>query len=298
LLSVDWNRDLIDDAAYFGVVGGDAQAPTGRMMRRHYTGSYSGSHTTLLNTDQAFVTAPLPLIDSDNRRWLFFGSGRLFSREDLSSSVQQSFYGVKELGLSYENLSNNTFATSSLINTTGIRVHHTTDVRNATIDGSVITVFDELEEVMKTKDGWRFNFDFDGSTPSTRNLFQATPFVATILFPVYTPPNGGSCEIGSSDIYQLYTKTGTAPAFGATYATQQSSDGKIFSNDGIVSKVNLLNHAEALGTIDNRIHYEGRVTSKTSTGEWIVGDVLTLGERLTSRLDGRNSWRQIFNWEE
>jgi Tfp pilus tip-associated adhesin PilY1 len=251
-----------------------------------------------LSADQAFVAAPLPFIDGDNRRWLFFGSGRLFSREDLSSSVQQSFYGVKELGLSYENLSNNTYALSSLIDTTDIRVHDTTDVRNATIDGSTITAFDELEEVMKTKNGWRFNFDYDGSSASQRNLYQATPFVSTILFPVYTPPNGGSCEIGSSDIYQLYTKTGTAPAFASTYASQQSTDGKLFTNDGIVSKVNLLNHAGGLGTFDNRTHSEGRVTSKTSTGEWIVGDVLTLSEKLISPLDGRNSWRQIFDWEE
>lgn len=297
LLSVDWNGDLLDDAAYFGIVGGDELAPTGRMMRRHYTGTYSGSQSTLLNTTQAFVTAPLSLIDGDNRRWLFFGSGRLFSREDLSSHVQQTFYGVKELGLSYENLSNNTYAPSSLIDTTDIRVHHTTDVRNATIDGSAITVFDELEEVMKLKHGWRFNFEFDGSTPSTRNLFQATQFVATILFPVYTPPNGGSCEIGTSDVYQFYTKTGTAPAFDSAYVNQQSTDGKTFTNDGIVSKVNLLNHAGILETLDNRTHSEGRITSKTSTGEWIVDDVLALSEKLNSLLDGRNSWRQIFDWE-
>lgn len=297
-LTADWNSDLIDDAVYFGLVSGTASAPSGQMMRYHQSGTHQGGIDTLINPGQPFVSAPLPMIDDDDRRWLFFGSGRLFSRGDLNSVAQQTFYGIKELGLSYEDLSDNTYSNVSLVNTTAIRVNGVNDIDNATIDGTTITTFNDLETAIENKPGWRLNLDHDGTNPSARNLYQATQFVATILFPVYTPPSGGSCEIGSSDVYQLYSKTGTAPALSAAYASSQSDDGKVFSNDGVTSKIAPLNSGDAIGTLDNRTHYKGRVTGKTSTGEFIEQTIIGVGFGVPSGLDGRNSWRQIFNWEE
>ncbi|WP_310600886.1 PilC/PilY family type IV pilus protein [Desulfobulbus sp.] len=201
-VAVDWNLDYKADSIYFGTAG-DAMATSGRLMRMDINNQSMSSNwsapTTLIETSQPVLVPPLASLDSAKQKWVFFGTGRFFVSADQSSTATQSIYGVIDKG-------------------TPVQKNNLLNVSNAQVgtDGSVsgvdaISAFKTLEEANK---GWYVDLPpiqgIAGTVPSTRVM---TPQVLAggVLFTTAYQPSLDECTgEGSSRLYGLYYRTGTA----------------------------------------------------------------------------------------
>jgi type IV pilus assembly protein PilY1 len=88
------------DAVYFGTVSGDASAPAGKAWRL-VTRDSTPEHWTmsmLIDSGQPISAAPTVTLDETRHPWIYFGTGRLFDREDLIRNETGTFYGIREPG--------------------------------------------------------------------------------------------------------------------------------------------------------------------------------------------------------
>ncbi len=229
--SMNWTADFMDDAIYYGTVeeglSGAVVEPSGGLYRIPLAGTSAYIPSALLSpiTNQPFTTAPSFSIDRlSGDHWVYAGTGRLYVNSDNQSATQQTFYGIKDPG------SGNTWGqvmVSDLQETTGLQVFSQGDMRdpngvitagaisggdidNVAVDNSDFTRFSNY---MTTKDGWFINFAL--GTNSTRNIFASLTFRSFVLFPEYSPPLDQCTPEGTSRLYALFFKTGTAfPGFG------------------------------------------------------------------------------------
>ncbi|MDR2550398.1 MAG: hypothetical protein LBD10_09405 [Desulfobulbus sp.] len=201
-VAVDWNLDYKADSIYFGTAG-DAMATSGRLMRMDINNQSMSSNwsapTTLIETSQPVLVPPLASLDSAKQKWIFFGTGRFFVSADQSSTATQSIYGVIDKGTPVQK--------TNLLNVSNAQVG--TDGSVSGVDA--ISAFKTLEETNK---GWYVNLPpiqgTAGTVPSTRVM---TPQVLAggVLFTTAYQPSLDVCTgEGSSRLYGLYYRTGTA----------------------------------------------------------------------------------------
>jgi type IV pilus assembly protein PilY1 len=105
-ITVDLDLDYATDAMYFGTIA-DTDTGLGGKLRRIVMsdpensilptapGSWDGD-STLIDMGQPVTTAPSVAMDWKKRTWVFFGTGRFTSYEDVADADQQSYYGIKE----------------------------------------------------------------------------------------------------------------------------------------------------------------------------------------------------------
>lgn len=201
--TADWDLDFIADEVYFGLIG-DADGDDGGLMRWDLNEDTDPDNwsdpTKLLNVDQPIVATPTLGLDEDGEHWIYAGTGRLFVSADKISTTQQTLYGVKDTDSS-------TLDEYNLYDVTDIKV-----LTDGTIDGDAsLSTFTALESEIETnQNGWRLNLTADGSDPAERSLRQASLLGATLFATAYTP-NSDQCEAeGTSVLFGLYYKTGTA----------------------------------------------------------------------------------------
>ncbi|MEJ2362866.1 MAG: PilC/PilY family type IV pilus protein [Gammaproteobacteria bacterium] len=233
--SIDWTNDYKTDAAYFGIAGGGTSTPTGQLMRMVLTDDTKSTATswpvsTVINPGQPFVNRPEFAVDDQNKWWVYDGTGRLYVSGDAQSTELQSFYGIKEQVDSATGLPSGTTAyrTSSggsyyLQNTTGVQVGLDGTIYdiNGVLPSTVTNFYGStgLISDIAGKAGWYINLVPDtANTPanpipatgSERNLGNSLLFRQLMLFTTFTP-NSNSCAFdGSSKLYGVYYKTGTA----------------------------------------------------------------------------------------
>jgi len=215
-ISVDWDRDFITDVVYFGTSSGDhGSAGWGGKMRRlvitpsessnTFTSSTVAANTLIDLSSISFseensngqpITSPATAsIDKENRRWVFFGTGRFYATWDkLNLSDQQSYYGIKEP------VDSNGDPTYGEVSLDGL-----TDVTNDLISSAndLWTLSDDIV----LKDGWRMDFKY---AEGERNLGQAVLSGEVLLFTTYIPGSDICSNEGESAIYALYYGTGTS----------------------------------------------------------------------------------------
>ena len=249
LVTADFDLDYRADAAYFGTVSGNFAAGWGGKLRRlvfadNSTATTWDNDSVLIDLSsvsndgsgsdgQPNVAAPSiaqskgwPLLSTheQNDRWVYFGTGRFFNRNDVNNLFtaddDQAYYGIKEPINSSGNFTWGTVANSDLLDTTSAAVYengYTVTGLSVDIGGSGATSdfsFDELVLQMKNRDsgngdvfaGWRF----DLTDVRERNLGQGALLGDILTFSTYMPAVD-ACEIeGSGNIYAVYFTTGTA----------------------------------------------------------------------------------------
>ncbi len=308
--TIDWSRDFQTDAIYFGIVGGTPASPNGQLMRIALTSNSpsdwasAGNRGTLINPGQPFPHKPeLYSKDSypNNEWWIFAGTGRLYVKADNISTTRQSMYGIRDIHSTSApqslpdvnaSVSTSTSATYPLQNVTGVQVFADASVA---IPSALSTqfpagtdTFNELESFVKSKQGWYFDFGYDGTSPATRTLTKATYWQQLALFTSYTPPLDTCVAEGFSDIYAVYYQTGTAhwDAVGLDASSTTSFNGagypeklpKMGLSYGIASEITLYQ------TVDG-----AKPVIQMSTGEIVERDAI---KGITSG-SGRQSWREI-----
>jgi type IV pilus assembly protein PilY1 len=150
---------------------------------------------------QPIQGSPAVGVDVNGEKWVFFGTGRFFTRDDSYNSDVQSFYGIKEDFLDDVDLSNRA---TKLLNVTGAEVFEGGET--VTGLGASITNYSELEAAVGARKGWYFNFPDN----KERNLGQAVLFGDIVTFTSYVPSEDPCRFEGETFLYAVDFMTGTA----------------------------------------------------------------------------------------
>ncbi|NIR31866.1 MAG: hypothetical protein GWN84_21630 [Gammaproteobacteria bacterium] len=211
-LVVDWQLDGEANTIYFGVVSDTADTPDGRLYKLEVGGvtdaSSWGVEQPMLDpvSGQPFLTQPTATLDAKAQRWVFASTGRLLVTADRSSTPQQTLYGIIDGPP-------NTFAIdgSGLVDVTDAEVFADGSIQNVTDpSGSSIGTLTELEAATQGAGGWKLNYTADGAAPSQRGVTRSA-LIGSILFnPAFTPNPDLCGGDGTSELFALSFKTGTA----------------------------------------------------------------------------------------
>lgn len=211
---VDWDLDFFADTVYFGLVG-NQDGTSGRLMRQaledsSLPGDWSGLHT-FYQSDQPVSSQPVPAVDRQKNKWLFFGTGRYLALGDKTSTATQSLYGIKD------NASGTAVAENELLNVTATEVYSDRSIAGPplSVSGTAITTFAELEEEIDAHArGWRLDLPpiigTAGTVPATRSITDQALLGGVLFSSVFQPSENPCAGEGLSRLYGMYYKTGTA----------------------------------------------------------------------------------------
>ncbi|MBV5326177.1 MAG: hypothetical protein JZU65_00860 [Chlorobium sp.] len=206
IVSVDYDLDYFADALYFGTVkGSEILGWGGQLQRVELFDSSNSAHWVnsvlidLGSVKQPITAAPTIGIDKAKNKWVFFGTGRFFSNSDIQNKDLQSYYGIKDkyIGVNRNNL----------LNVTNVDVYY-----DEAVTGLVgVTTFSELDLKISTMDGWLIDLKTEtGLSVGHRNLGQAALLGEVLTFTSYLPSADVCQTEGTSELYAVYYKTGTA----------------------------------------------------------------------------------------
>jgi type IV pilus assembly protein PilY1 len=222
LITVDFDLNYKTNAIYFGTISGSAPNYGGK-LRRIVIDNDPDPNTwvadsTLIDVGLPISAAPSVAVDDDGRFWVYFGTGRFFTRDDILYTATQSYFGVSEPWIDSDSdgkvqvteLDWSTALSGNLVDVSNAVVYEdgydVTGVSVPDSNGSGNIDFDELVSGIAAKSGWYLNFPETGE----RNLGQATVFGGLVTFTTYTPSSDPCTYEGSSKLYPLYYRTGTA----------------------------------------------------------------------------------------
>lgn len=228
------------DVVYYGTFSGDQTHGQGTLRRLLTSNSLSPTpwdgNSTLINVGQPVTSGPSVALDDSNpqRLWVYFGSGRFFNRDDIPQAKKMTFYGVKE-PIHTNGTKSWATVTGSLFNSTDVVLDNSTcagvnnqDCVRVFKGGSLMTGanapgnWQNLADAAAVAPGWRVDF----SPAYERVLGQAAVLGGAVLFTSYTPSNDVCSFEGTSKLWALYYKTGTAfyrPILGASGSTLVTS---------------------------------------------------------------------------
>ncbi len=234
---MDWNRDFLDDAVYFGTISQRTTAtgsePIGRLVRGTLTltGSELGvTFSTFFNPEKPIVGRPLTVIDHLGQFWVMAGTGRYFTRRDGDALHNGNVYvGLKEkrgtsTGFS---LAGYTATANRLENISAIRV--STD--GQLFDTEFKTI-NELRDHIATDevDGWLRNLG-----TNERQYLNSDYGAQIVQFDTGIPGTQSACESdGSGYIYRVDLRSGVhSPNSGFTQKTPDPNNPDQFIDETI-----------------------------------------------------------------
>lgn len=309
LIASDFNLDGKAEAIYFGSVR-DAGTDTfgGAFWKIAINGDqdvskWAASRMLQLGTGSTDIGLPVtirPTLGRNDRGapMVFFGTGRMFTTKDKATAGQQRIYGIIDTALLTKGdpQAGLGLSQSTLVDVSGINVYANAGntIDGVPEDGKVpkgTNQFSALEKVFDDPKvaGWYRNLATNGSNPSERVVSAQSLLGGLLLTATYTPGTSICTGLGTSSLYGLNYKTGTADP-GAFFGTSGSGDKAISLpstslGQGLPAPPSL----HAGDTTDDR-NGQKKVTActQTSTGAIICKDVVTL-DPVTS---GETSWRE------
>ena len=198
------------------------------------------------------TAAPSWTLDDSNQVWVFFGTGRYLGNSDKVDNSIQNLFGMKDsvVNGTCTEVSQLSCWTNNLVNATNAVVcivcsgstNQVTDPTNpgvTTFNGTGTT---SMIGLVASKDGWRITLPGPSSVvnggittnySAERSVVNPTLFGGTIFFPTFAPTSDFCGSDGTSYLYALFYKTGTAstsPVIGTSTAG---------SNTNVMTKVSL-----------------------------------------------------------
>jgi type IV pilus assembly protein PilY1 len=225
--SMDWNRDFLDNALYFGTISGDQANPDGQLMRARLR--MNGGNLVIerpsivIDTEKPVTTRPTTVIDNLRNYWVFAGTGRYFVREDANPINSGNIYvGViehKDNNVGNGAVSDGDIDLDRLYNATPVRVFEGGALFNAgqtvAAQPQDIDSVDVLRaEISRNYEGWYREFDANERQHTITGFLAATLFVSTT-----TPGQSQTC--GSSDegkVYVMDMRSGVFSPFLTNFA--------------------------------------------------------------------------------
>ena len=283
-VSHDWDSDTIDDAIYFGVIGGTVSAPSGNSVRRYVgdpASAVQGQMRTLIDTEAAAPTAAPLLLTDDGNDWVSFGTGRFFVDQDLENATDNSLFAVLETRGTYPE------TLTDLVDVSNINV----SVMDGSLSGGPVGIAEAnaLRTAIISAGGWRNNFDSE--SPSDRvNLSPQN--VGDQLFSVrFSPgiPNNNECvpTFGNSFLDVVDIATGV-PSFVEGFEGTLGNDGNFLSGstsfgNGFIGAFSIIR------TLDQNTGEENITIQGGDQG----GGLPQVTVNLVPGSNGRTSWREL-----
>ena len=173
------------------------------------------------------VTAPGITIDDTAKVWVFAGTGRYFSASDKTDTTPQYFVGVKDsvINLTCTQSSSTNCQDNDLLSVTSATVcivgqgtcgqpSGTDQVTGVTGVTTFTGLVDKIQGnpvlSIPAKDGWYTALPQSGTANGERVLASPVVFGGIVYFPTFIPTNDICASSGTSYLYALYYKTGTA----------------------------------------------------------------------------------------
>jgi type IV pilus assembly protein PilY1 len=210
----------------WGISSGSARVPT-EMLDTFLSGAEMGP----------VATAPSVTVDDAANVWVFSGSGRYYSKSDKTDISTQYFVGLKDSVLNAgcnQTVGELNCMENDLVDVSNAKVcvvgigdcglaSGTTQVSGV----SGVTTFTGLIGLVQSKDGWVTKLVEPANPPSQpvpygigeRTVSSPTVFGGVVFFPTFTPVNDICVSSGTSRLWALFYKTGSAyqePIIGTT----------------------------------------------------------------------------------
>lgn len=283
---MDWDRDFVDDAIYFGTIAGDQTNPTGQLLRAvvSFNGGLSFTPSVMYNTGKPVVARPVTVINQRDH-WVFAGTGRYYVREDADQDHNGNMYlGIME-DIVGGSISGKLFTQGDLFSgLDGIEVDtggnlYTAEGDAYSLNGVDMPKIDNLRNHIKNHtDGWLRSF----GNSNQRQHTQAG-YLASTLFVGTTEP-GASTGCNSSDRGRLYVwdmRSGVP----SPYVTGHTKKLSVNSSDTPVD------------AIDVPIEFDGAAPDINDPASQLMnladGSVSELPELDLNIPSQRHSWREV-----
>jgi len=173
------------------------------------------------------ATAPGIVADDTAKVWVFAGTGRYYSAADKTDTTPQYFVGVKDsvLSVTCTQSSGTNCQDNDLLNVSSATVcivgqglcgqsggtDQVTGVTGVTtFTGLVDQIQGNAVLSIPAKDGWYTALPQTGTANGERVLASPVVFGGIVYFPTFIPTNDICASSGTSYLYALYYKTGTA----------------------------------------------------------------------------------------
>jgi type IV pilus assembly protein PilY1 len=173
------------------------------------------------------ATAPGLAIDDGANVWVFAGSGRYYSASDKTDTSLQYFVGLKDSvlnGICSQSGINSCMEddlvdlSNTKICVVGVGDCGASGGTNQVTGGpSGVNTFSQLINHIQSKDGWFIKLQEPGNPPTVpafgigeRVVNPPTVFGGIVFFPTFTPTNDVCASSGTSKLFALFYKTGSA----------------------------------------------------------------------------------------
>ncbi|MGH7147526.1 MAG: PilC/PilY family type IV pilus protein, partial [Nitrospiraceae bacterium] len=283
----------------WGVPNGGNRSAT-EMIDTFYDYNSGGGTTVEMGP---VTTAPSLTIDDANKVWVFFGTGRYLSNSDKTSNEQQYLFGIKDnvmnSGCTQTNTTNclidDTATAQSLVNTTNAVVcivcapgtNQMTDPNNPTVT-DVTKGPTSMAGLVQSKDGWYVKLVTAAGTSAERSVSSPVVIAGAVFFPTLVPTNDFCSSTGTSYLYALYYKTGSAyssPIIGTSASgANTNSNTRIQMGEGVASQV--------------AIHVQGTGGVGGGGGGGTACSQMSTGSAQCTKFQGPNPlWSRYVTWE-
>ena len=301
-ISIDYNLNYNTDIMYSGsslLAAGQWGGAIYRLSTRMCTGAdcndEDGLHYTnnpdnwtfskLFTAPQPITATPNAALDESHNLWIYSGTGRYYGFSDRSDpALQNQFFGLKDP--CYRGNCDHELFINDLHDSSRILVYG-----DGTLENTEATSWNDLLDGIEHSQGWYLNF----STGGERLLNKPNLLGGILSFLTYTPDTDLCSADGTSSLYTLYYKTGTAWKSSMWSPTREEVYGEGSGEDS--SSANTEEEP-----IETKIPIEGGITSSpimhmgktgiilTTTGSSMI-TTLSLKPALKMR-SGMESWRE------
>ncbi|MDP1770178.1 MAG: PilC/PilY family type IV pilus protein [Nitrospirota bacterium] len=230
----------------WGVANGASRVPTEMIDTFN---DYTALSSTTVNLGPV-TTAPSVTIDDANMVWVFFGTGRYLSNSDKTNTEQQYLFGIKDkvmnggctqtnaINCNAVNLVNATNAVVCVVCAGG--TNQVTDPNNPALT-SVTSGATSMAGLVQSRDGWYVKLVTAAGTSAERSVSNPVVIAGAVFFPTLVPTNDFCSSTGTSYLYALYYKTGSAyssPVIGTSVSGANTiSNTRVLMGEGVASQV-------------------------------------------------------------
>jgi len=292
IAALDRNFDYRHDVAYFGRTTHDGSLPwRGKMYRLTTSGCTNAPCSTstwgVANGGNRSATEMIDTFydyDALSGTTVEVGpvTGRYLSNSDKTDTAQQYLFGIKDSVMNSGCTQTDTTncQNADLVNTTNAVVcvvcapgtNQMTDPNNPALT-DVTSGANSMAGLVQSKDGWYVKLVTAAGTSAERSVSSPVVLAGAVFFPTLVPTNDFCSSTGTSYLYALYYKTGSAyssPIIGTTASGANTySTNRISMGEGVASQVAV--HIDGTGTSNGSSISGGggppiKVCSQMSTG--------------------------------
>ena len=302
LIAVDWDLNASADGIFFGTVSGSSAPWSGKLyqvttqdpLTGTVTAPGSWSPSVFYDAGSPIVAKPSFSFDAQRNRWVLFGTGRYYTRDDALDTSTQAFYGLKLTRDSSGDFTGAAPATTKIVDVTNAQVRENSGaLTGVTLATSTPATFTELLSKMTQFDvaadyqsGWVRTL----SPAGNRVIGEATVLGDSLTHTTYKP-SAAACKVdGLSQLSVTHFATGTAgnpPVIGTTGS--QDADGNF------VIKTTL--DLGVAPSLTPSLHTGNGYSSNGGTKAFIqtsTGKILTIEQENKSAVrSGEASWREL-----